>query len=612
MQRLFLSTILLLIPMAGFLLIRLATFFIYGDYFSSLSSWEILFSFVDSLRFDLSILTTFLFIPILMLNLPIKHRPLWIVFWTAFMAVITLCVLAVASGDMFYFEFVKRHMGNELLLASKDFGFIVEMIVYEYWYMPLLFIPLSYGVYKGYRALIHKFDLNQKSWWIFILLFPLLFITIRGNFDDKPIHVIDAFSNGNVVQGNLTLNGVFTSYHYIRKSGSFSARTFFTQDELNQVLGLEEANQFPYEQKVASSSEGKNVVFILLESWSAKYIDALSHNNYGVTPNFDALASQGEFYTNFYATGQRSIQGIQASLTSIPPFSGLPTLGTGLEVYDVSKIANMARELSYETLFVQSSKRRSFRMDAIANALGFEHYFGMEDMQPILDYPNPKGSKFGWDYETLMLAKEKIDKFNKPFFTYIFTGTTHVPYPYLPKQFEKYEHSQNSEEGFLNTLYYADWAVGEFMKEAEKMPWYENTVFIFTADHCLGAFSNGSFLDKFHTPFLIFEPSKKQASINRNVASQLDIMPTIASLIGYEKPFSALGTNLRGEHKARAVLNENNTLGFVTNQGYIRDTLEQVVESNIENEDVKHSHEKRLHANYQLINTLLKENRWSR
>jgi phosphoglycerol transferase MdoB-like AlkP superfamily enzyme len=611
MQRLFFSALLLLIPMIGFFVIRVSTYFMYPDYFSSLNVSEIFFAFMQSLRFDLSILTTFLFFPILMINLPLKFRSWWMIPWIIWIAAVTLFALALASGDMFYFDFVKRHMGNELLLASKDLPFIVEMIVYEYWYMPLLFIPLVYGVVKGYGYLFRRFDMREKSWTIFVLLFITLFFMIRGNFADKSIHVIDAFKKGNVVAGNLTLNGAFTSYHYIRMSGEFNEHSYFTPEELPALLGYAPENMFPYEQVVAKKPTGKNVVFILLESWSAKYIDAISDNSYGVTPNFDALSKEGELYTHFYAAGQRSIQGIQASLTSIPPYNGLPTLGTGLEVYNVSKIANIANELEYETLFIQSSKRRSFRMDAIANTLGFEHYYGMEDIPTTLAYPNPTGSKFGWDYETLMFAKEKMDHFEKPFFTYVFTGTTHVPYPLLPKEFEKYEHDQNGEEGFLNTLYYSDWAVGEFIKAASKMDWYEDTIFIFTADHCLGSFSSGSFLDKFHIPLLIFEPAKKEKKVNQNVASQLDIMPTIAGFIGYDKPFSAYGSDLRGAHKERALLNEYNTFGYVTNDGYIRDTLEQVVESNV-SETSKIELQNQFHGHYQLINQLLKENRWSR
>ncbi|MBI4746485.1 MAG: sulfatase-like hydrolase/transferase, partial [Deltaproteobacteria bacterium] len=107
-------------------------------------------------------------------------------------------------------------------------------------------------------------------------------------------------------------------------------------------------------------------MLMLMESWSPFYIDSFGNNNFGVTPNFDRLANNGLQFTNFYAVGQRSIEGIQASLTGVPLLIGLPNLGLGLEASNFPKIGNILREKGYETIFMQSSRRRSFRVDAIA------------------------------------------------------------------------------------------------------------------------------------------------------------------------------------------------------------------------------------------------------
>lgn len=87
----------------------------------------------------------------------------------------------------------------------------------------------------------------------------------------------------------------------------------------------------------------------------------------------------------------------------------------------------------------------------------------------------------------------------------VFTGTTHARFADLPKNFKKYEHSEMGLGGYLNTLFYSDWALGEFMKMAEKTRWFERTIFIFMADH--PAFTSGDFRERFHIPFVIFAPS---------------------------------------------------------------------------------------------------------
>jgi len=244
--------------------------------------------------------------------------------------------------------------------------------------------------------------------------------------------------------------------------------------------------------------------------------------------------------------------------------------------------------------------------------MGFEQYYGMEDMPILLDYEDKSASKFGWDYESYMFLKNKLDNLKEPFFSYMFTGTTHVPYAKLPKRFNKYKHEENGEKGFLDTLYYSDWALGEFMREAKKSKWYKNSVFIFTADHTLGGGKDSEdILKKFRIPLLIFIPDEKKETIDTRVASHLDLMPTIVELIGYEGHYSAYGNSLLGQNDTNALLCESNSLTLVKSDGFVQHSLNKILDSNISGEK-KAQYEKELLANYQLINELLKKNRWAR
>ncbi|MBI3776563.1 MAG: sulfatase-like hydrolase/transferase [Gammaproteobacteria bacterium] len=220
-------------------------------------------------------------------------------------------------------------------------------------------------------------------------------------------------------------------------------------------------------------------------------------------------------------------------------------------------------------------------MSSIASATGFEQFYGMEDMPLLRDYPDPHGARFGWDYETLMFFKSKLDTLSGPFVSMVFTGTTHIEYARVGKQFELRPHGATSEDGFLNTLYYADWSLGEFMKSARQSPWFDKTVFIFCADHTWGHYQKtGTFVEKFRIPFLIYAPAIYKPQALATVGSQLDIMPTVIDILGFDQTFAALGESLFRKRDDYAFVTEGgDIIGLITPQTYLKHSLKNRLES---------------------------------
>jgi hypothetical protein len=144
-----------------------------------------------------------------------------------------------------------------------------------------------------------------------------------------------------------------------------------------------------------------------------------SHENWGVTPNFDKIVEKGITYEKFYSAGVRSIFGIQAILTGIPSLPNLPYMGRVLDAMNFRGMGYIVKKYGYKTIFVQSSKRRSYRLDSIAKASGFDYVFGMEDIKKeiglLLDYPPGPPPPFGWDYETLVFLFRKIQSLENLF-----------------------------------------------------------------------------------------------------------------------------------------------------------------------------------------------------
>ena len=612
MKRFFLSLKIVAFILVIFSFLRMIFYVRYEELFSDLSFFETLLAFINGIRFDLSSIMVFILIPLLMINLPLKKvKAAWVNFWVYTILVLLFLATFVLVGDMIYYDLPKRHLANELLFIIEDFSYIVEMALH-YWYMLVAMAFYGFLLYKiGKKYFTLKRDIIESRGVVaaFFLVVVLIVLSMRGTLGGgKAINVIDAYGIGKSSYGNLSLNGLFTAYHFLRASKKEQIPHFFDTKTLYKNLGFDTNERYPFMKRLKPLQGGqKNVVIILLESWSAKYIGALGAK-YGVTPHFDALTQEGRLYTNFYANGQRSIQGIQSIFTGILPLSQIPSLGFGLEVYNFSRIGAMASALGYETLFMQSSNRRSFRMDAIAKSLGFKYYYGKEDFPLLLKYAQDI-PHFGWDYETLNFFKKRIDTLKEPFIAFVFTGTTHVPYADVPKRFHKYKHDALGEGGFLNTLFYADWALGSFFKEAKKMPWFNNTIFILTADHALGSFQGKGFKERFHTPLLIIDGAKLTKQQSTQYASQVDIMPTIAHIIGYNKPFASFGTSLFDEKNRKVVVTEQNTIALISQAGYLRHNLQKALESTLP-QSIQKPMQNYLLSAFELTIELLKENRW--
>ncbi|UOP04520.2 LTA synthase family protein [Conchiformibius kuhniae] len=531
----------------AFAALRTGLFLAYRDHFADASLWRAL---ATGLRFDAQLITLACAPFLLVLLLPV---PRW---QTAklrrFCAWACGAVLAVLFGaayaDAVYFGEVNRHLGGELFNIGNDLGEILQTAGQSRLTATLGGTAALLGLAWAWRRWVAgaaRDCSGSLKKLISINLLTLLLLAFLGRgmvLQGKPLSAIDAFDGTGQAQANLALNGALLSIKAWKDRNNIKPLHYL--DEA-QMRGFAAHNPQPFLYRPQGKPSGKNIVFILLESWSYHYIDALAGKNYGVTPNMDALARQSQVWDNFYAAGQRSIIGIQAALTSVPALPEREPLGFGLELNRISRIAELAGAQGYRTIMAQSSKRRSFHMDGIAKALGFQEYYGQEDVPVLRDYGQGVPA-FGWDYDTLMFLHKKLNEQpQRPFFAFLFTGTTHEPFADVGAEFRAYPHDAKGENGFLNTLKYSDWAVGEFMKHAQKQSWYNNTLFVFAADHTLNsAVRHENVRERFHIPLIIFDPSDPQPVRHARESSHYDLLPTFADILGIRQPVYTFGSSL--------------------------------------------------------------------
>ena len=622
MTRLGKSALMFGLAMVLFTLGRALLYFLYPHQFEQLGAGQVLSAFGHGLRFDAAVVARVFAVPLLLMNLPLKwfDRGRWFEGFAWFVYLCTLGMVLVLLGDVVYFDQVKRHVSYELVLLRDDWGFLVQYALEVYWWALLLFGLFAVVLGLVWRRLL-QVRIEPMRWapLQYLVLFLALAVAGRGGVGGKVVEIIDAFDDGNSSYGNLSLNGVFTTIVFSLNMEQVNHH-FYPYQEAVAILGEQRPildTAYPMVERYEAKPNGRNLVFVLLESWNFDYVDSFSGGHIGATPNFDALARDGLKFTRFYAAGQRSIEGVQTTLTGIPALKGLPRIDAGIGVSNFTRLGAMAEQHGYHTIFVQTSDRDSFKIQGVAKSAGFREFYGKEDIPLLLNYPDPSLATFGWDYDMLQFLLKKIDADGPPFLAYAFTGTTHTPYPDLKGHVIRSPHGYDDENGYINALHYSDWSIGQFMAAARKQPWFNNTIFIFTADHATH-WQKGGFLQLFHTPFLIYAPGIVPAGTNTTVASQLDVMPTIIDLLGFPDEFSALGQSVFRKKVGQAFATEGGqAIALITDRAYLKHNLHNRLEAQpLPGQEVSVGYfdqlERRLLARDQLSFELLRDNHWAR
>lgn len=571
-----------------FSLARVMLFIINFDTFSTYSVGDIISTFIGGLRFDLSILLTLLSPWIILLLLPIKNMIFHkIILWCIFVEYVVLGF--VAGTDVGFYTERGRHITNDFFLLSNDLGFIIDIIpsyIFPIILLVAVCIVLGY-FWRKFANIKLKPDFKLPlSLLIFIILIPLLYIPIRGNLDVKPIHIIDAFDK-DATLGNLKLNGVFSIFKYSDEGViDLSKYSFFdnaTAQEIvdNFTISRENCNTNIIE---SLSNKGVNIVFIILEGVSAQLVDSFSNNNLGLTKNIDNLSLKSIKFKNHYSPNRRSISSLQAMMTGIPPIGSIPSIGFGLESYFTGNIGQVFVDNGYNTLFIQSAKRRSYYMDSISKSLGFEKYYGKEDIPIILDYKDKDGAHFGWDYETLMFLSGKIDelytKNRNPFLAFTFLGTTHDPLPELPSEFNVFDPKSDSDANFKNTVIYTDWAIGEFMNSIKDKPYFDNTVFIISSDHSVAKIIATSHPYDHLIPLMIYSPKMDKSVEIDYITTHLDMSQTLYDIANFDN-VSKVGSLFCKDENSLAMLFNGDLITMVTGDGHASLTFDKVISSDL-------------------------------
>ena len=296
-----------------------------------------------------------------------------------------------------------------------------------------------------------------------------------------------------------------------------------------------------------------NVIFICIESLSAKYLNAFG-SELNITPNLDNLANNSLFFNNIFATGTRTVRGMEAITLSIPPTPGRSIVkrdnNTGLfTIGDVFKNQGYERNFFYggdgyfdnmNTFFGGNGfnivdRGRGFLLDSNIKT----KRTNIEDSE--VTFENAWGVCDEDIYNKVLKEADLTYETGQPFFDFIMTTSNHRPYSY-PEGRIDLKPSRNSRE---NAIKYTDFAIGDFIEKAKNKPWFKNTVFVIMSDHC--AFSAGRWqldVKNYHIPALIYNlPNVANQKINQT-CSQIDLFPTLFATLNWDYNSNLFGKNI--------------------------------------------------------------------
>lgn len=286
-----------------------------------------------------------------------------------------------------------------------------------------------------------------------------------------------------------------------------------------------------------------NIVLVTIESLSAKYLGS-NGDGRNLTPNLDALRKQSLYFNNFYATGTRTDRGLEAITLAIPPTPGRSIVK---RIGRESGFASLGQQLSavgYDSVFVYGGRGYFDNMNAFFSGNGYRVVDQSSVDESEIHFKNAWGMADEDLYkQTLKLADADYAK-QQPFLLQLMTTSNHRPYTYPENRIDI--KSGNGRDGAVK---YTDYAIGQFLEQARQKPWFDNTIFIFVADHTAGSAGKEDLpITNYQIPLFIYAPKLIEARENAQLASQIDLAPTLLGLLNLDYQSTFFGRNLLADN----------------------------------------------------------------
>ena len=549
----------LLLVMAIYTLSRVFFYWINIDLYPNVDNAHLIEMVMGGWRFDLTALLYLnsLYILLILLPLPvqIRNNEQYIRVTNYSFYIPNIIGLIANTMDMVYVRFTDRRTTCTLFTEFQNDGNLAQIILQaagQYWYVTLF----------GIAIIALLIVVSRKTWqiktpsrtWMYYLAnsalmvvsIYLVVIGIRGGFGKytRPITISNAMQYANTPQETAILLNTPFSLMKSLENTTYIHPHYFSNEEAEAIFSPIHIDEIEKNERLGKT----NVVIVILESFSKEYIGFYNRHmdGYrGYTPFLDSLLAHSVTYTHSFASGRKSIDAMPSVLSSIPMLIE-PYIVTPYSTNAVSSLAACLRDEGYATAFFHGAPNGSMGFQAYARSAGFEQYFGMDEYDGIDAFD---GTWAIWDEEFLQYYAQRMSQMQEPFITAVFTASSHHPFR-VPERYEGV--FPQGDKPIHPCVGYTDHALRKFFAYAQQQAWYENTLFVITADHTnqvsLPEYATAKGL--FEVPIAFYSPQWSQGEVHEQSAvSQTDIMPSVLAYLGYQKPFFAFGKDILTKEK---------------------------------------------------------------
>ncbi|WP_265946370.1 LTA synthase family protein [Dechloromonas sp. A34] len=302
-----------------------------------------------------------------------------------------------------------------------------------------------------------------------------------------------------------------------------------------------------------------NVVVVMMESMSAEYMATFGNDEW-LTPNLDRLAKEGMLFTRLYAAGTRTVRGLEALSAALPPLPGKSVVRWP----DITNLNTLGASLAargWAPHFLYGGYGMFDNMNGYFGAQGYQVTDRTGFKDGLVEFENVWGVADEHLFDQVLIEMDKEAAAGRPFFGHVMTASNHIPFTYPAGRIDI--PSPGKRAGGVK---YADYAVGRFIEMAKQKPWFDNTIFLFVADHCASSSGKAKIpVHRYHIPAIVYAPKIISAQRVDTLASQIDLAPTLLAMLGLEGDDHFVGRDIlrMPPEEGRALLSTYQNLGYL-------------------------------------------------
>lgn len=501
---------------------------------NELSGTDILKTFIYGFRLDLSFaayLSVLPFLAVFAASVWKRYNAAASIRYYTYGFIVLLSIMLSADLEL-YTNWGFRLDATPLQYLSTPGEMIASTAAAPVFTLTVIALLLSVAFILLYKYL---FDLSRfnsiRSGWIpaatSLFLVALLILPMRGGIQLAPINQSVAYFSKNPYTNHASLNLPWNLMHSLLKYGKES-KNYYVYMEPEKAVTLTDSVYAASSDSAFQivSGEKPNVIFIILESFTAQLVGSLGGEK-GVTPNLDKLSAEGVYFTRMYASGDRSQKGMVALLSGYPVQPNTSIIKTPRKTEKLPQLSHVFKDNGYSTSFYYGGELEFANIRSYLVNGSYDRLIGKDEF-PSSSYNSKWGAH---DHVLFDRVMQDLKQEKQPFFSTVFTLSSHEPHE-IPIE-DKFPVTDSNSK-YRNSVYYADWALGRFIDEAKKQPWWKNTVVVLVADHghpMPKGYPNHA-PEKFHIPFVITGGALSAAGAIPTLGSQTDIAATLLYQVG--------------------------------------------------------------------------------